>query len=212
MEQDLEAKVLDCHSRIGPRAPHRPGYSLCLAVLSIRKTGTTANLLAPVVVNLKNYKRGAGCDFGVGVLPPAPAIPPRGSGVLIMSRRQGETILIGDDIEIVIAHIGRSRVKVGISRAPATAGGGTGIETGERRESCGRSWRSPFGSRITNYFGAIARTRTPHTFRSRHPMRKLNRQDAWNRKLKGFQNALYSDQRKLPNRPAEFANVNKSSS
>ena len=34
-----------------------------------------------------------------------------------MSRRQGETILIGDDIEIVIAHIGRSRVKVGI-RAP----------------------------------------------------------------------------------------------
>jgi carbon storage regulator len=37
--------------------------------------------------------------------------------MLIMSRRQGETILIGDDVEIVIAHIGRSRVKVGI-RAP----------------------------------------------------------------------------------------------
>ena len=37
--------------------------------------------------------------------------------MLIMSRRQGETILIGEDIEIVIAHIGRSRVKVGI-RAP----------------------------------------------------------------------------------------------
>lgn len=34
-----------------------------------------------------------------------------------MSRRQGETILIGDEIEIVIAQIGRSRVKVGI-RAP----------------------------------------------------------------------------------------------
>ena len=34
-----------------------------------------------------------------------------------MSRRQGETILIGDEIQIVIAHIGRSRVKVGI-RAP----------------------------------------------------------------------------------------------
>ncbi|HUI56132.1 MAG TPA: carbon storage regulator [Bryobacteraceae bacterium] len=34
-----------------------------------------------------------------------------------MSRRQGETIRIDDDIEIVIAHIGRSRVKVGI-RAP----------------------------------------------------------------------------------------------
>ncbi len=37
--------------------------------------------------------------------------------MLMMSRRQGETILIGDDIEVVIAHIGRSRVKVGI-RAP----------------------------------------------------------------------------------------------
>lgn len=37
--------------------------------------------------------------------------------MLVMSRRAGETILIGDEIEIVIAHIGRSRVKVGI-RAP----------------------------------------------------------------------------------------------
>jgi carbon storage regulator len=37
--------------------------------------------------------------------------------MLIMSRRQGEAILIGNDIEIVIAHIGRSRVRVGI-RAP----------------------------------------------------------------------------------------------
>jgi carbon storage regulator len=35
----------------------------------------------------------------------------------MMSRRQGEVILIGGEIEIVIAHIGRSRVKVGI-RAP----------------------------------------------------------------------------------------------
>ena len=37
--------------------------------------------------------------------------------MLVMSRRQGETILIGGEKEIVIAHIGRSRVKVGI-RAP----------------------------------------------------------------------------------------------
>jgi carbon storage regulator len=35
----------------------------------------------------------------------------------MMCRQAGETILIGDDIEIVIAHIGRRRVKVGI-RAP----------------------------------------------------------------------------------------------
>jgi carbon storage regulator len=34
-----------------------------------------------------------------------------------MSRRPGEEILIGDDIEIVIAQIGRGRVRVGI-RAP----------------------------------------------------------------------------------------------
>ena len=37
--------------------------------------------------------------------------------MLVMSRREGESILIGDFIEIVIAHVGRSRVKVGI-RAP----------------------------------------------------------------------------------------------
>ena len=37
--------------------------------------------------------------------------------MLIMCRQVGETILIGDDIEIVIAHIGRTRVKVGI-KAP----------------------------------------------------------------------------------------------
>ena len=37
--------------------------------------------------------------------------------MLMMARREGETILIGEDIEVVIAHIGRSRVKVGI-RAP----------------------------------------------------------------------------------------------
>jgi carbon storage regulator len=35
----------------------------------------------------------------------------------MMSRREGETILIGDDIEIVITHISHSRVRVGI-RAP----------------------------------------------------------------------------------------------
>jgi carbon storage regulator len=37
--------------------------------------------------------------------------------MLMMSRREGETILIGEDIEVVIAHIGHSRVRVGI-RAP----------------------------------------------------------------------------------------------
>ena len=51
MEPDLEALEFPagCQPLIGADV-------LCLAVLSIRKTGTTANLLAPVVVNLKNYK------------------------------------------------------------------------------------------------------------------------------------------------------------
>jgi len=34
-----------------------------------------------------------------------------------MSRREGETIRIGDDIEIVVSHIARTRVKMAI-RAP----------------------------------------------------------------------------------------------
>jgi len=37
--------------------------------------------------------------------------------MLMMSRREGETILIGEEIEIEIVHISRSRVRLGI-RAP----------------------------------------------------------------------------------------------
>jgi len=37
--------------------------------------------------------------------------------MLVTLRRQGEALLIGDDIEITVVHIGRSRVRVGI-RAP----------------------------------------------------------------------------------------------
>ncbi|HEX3745568.1 MAG TPA: flagellar assembly protein FliW [Bryobacteraceae bacterium] len=50
-EQDLEL--------LGFPPDRQPGIGadvLCLAVLSIRPAGATANLLAPVVVNLKNYK------------------------------------------------------------------------------------------------------------------------------------------------------------
>ena len=35
--------------------------------------------------------------------------------MMVMRRRAGETILIGDDIEIHIAEIGRSRVKIAIA-------------------------------------------------------------------------------------------------
>jgi flagellar assembly factor FliW len=50
-EQDLELLGFpaDYQPRIGSEV-------MCLAVLSIRKTGTTANLMAPVVVNLKNRR------------------------------------------------------------------------------------------------------------------------------------------------------------
>jgi flagellar assembly factor FliW len=50
-EQDLQALEFPAD-----RQPSIGDEVLCLAVLSIRTTGTTANLLAPVVVNLKNYK------------------------------------------------------------------------------------------------------------------------------------------------------------
>ena len=90
---------------------------LCLTVLSIRETGPTANLLAPMVVNLHNRKAVQAMRRGIRLLAPARVDAARDIRMLVMSRRQGETILIGDEIEIVIAHIGRSRVKVGI-RAP----------------------------------------------------------------------------------------------
>jgi flagellar assembly factor FliW len=50
-EQDLELLGFPPN-----RQPHIGDEVLCLAVLSIRPDGTTANLLAPVVVNLKNYR------------------------------------------------------------------------------------------------------------------------------------------------------------
>jgi hypothetical protein len=50
--------------------------------------------------------------------------------MLVMSRRQGETVLIGDDIEILDSHIGRSRRAISLTRwnswngyAAALAGG-----------------------------------------------------------------------------------------
>lgn len=50
-EQDLEL--------LGFPAEHQPRIGdevLCLVVISVRKTGTTANLLAPIVINLQSYK------------------------------------------------------------------------------------------------------------------------------------------------------------
>ena len=44
--------------------------------------------------------------------------------MLVMRRREGESILIGDDIEIQILHAGPSRIKIGITApksVPVTA-------------------------------------------------------------------------------------------
>ena len=51
VEQDLN--LLEWHAE---RQPEVGADVLCLAVLSLRENGSTANLLAPVVVNLKNNK------------------------------------------------------------------------------------------------------------------------------------------------------------
>jgi flagellar assembly factor FliW len=51
LDQDLE--VLDWRAK---RQPQVGEDVLCLAVVSIRESGSTANLLAPVVVNLQNHK------------------------------------------------------------------------------------------------------------------------------------------------------------
>lgn len=87
--------------------------------------------------------------------------------MLMMSRREGEVILIGDEIEIVIAHIGRSRVKVGIrapremavvahevklvrdeNRAAALCDGGTAAAASptERAGRLLELWRGPLGA------------------------------------------------------------------
>ncbi len=41
--------------------------------------------------------------------------------MLVMRRRAGESILIGEDIEIQIIHIGESRIKLGISAPKSIA-------------------------------------------------------------------------------------------
>jgi carbon storage regulator len=43
--------------------------------------------------------------------------------MLVMRRRAGESILIGDDIEIQIMHIGESRIKIGITAPKSVAVG-----------------------------------------------------------------------------------------
>ncbi|HUB82522.1 MAG TPA: flagellar assembly protein FliW [Bryobacteraceae bacterium] len=52
----ITAQDLELLGFAANRQPRIGSEVLCLAVLSLRPAGTTANLLAPVVVNLKNYK------------------------------------------------------------------------------------------------------------------------------------------------------------
>jgi carbon storage regulator len=73
-----------------------------------------------------------------------------------MSRREGETILIGDEIEIVIAHIGRSRVKVGI-RAPRQLP----VIAREMKLVCAANLAAASGPSPGAYSGLIARLQSP---------------------------------------------------
>ena len=82
--------------------------------------------------------------------------------MLVMSRRQGETILIGDQIEIVISHIGRSRVKVGI-RAPREMT----VIARELKLVCEEN-RAAAGASPARLSGLIARLQ-PSSTETRHP-------------------------------------------
>ncbi len=53
---EARAEDLDALGLSPERQPRLNGEVLCLIVLSIRETGPTANLLAPVVVNLRNRR------------------------------------------------------------------------------------------------------------------------------------------------------------
>jgi len=61
------------------RQPRIGSDVLCLAVLSIRPSGTTANLLAPVVVNLKNYQAVQAVSPESGYSHQHPLFPGRGA-------------------------------------------------------------------------------------------------------------------------------------
>ena len=71
-----------------------------------------------------------------------------------MSRREGETILIGEEIEIVIAHIGRSRVRVGI-RAPREMAVMARELKLVREENLTAAATSPSVSEISTFFSKL---------------------------------------------------------
>ncbi|MGB7760923.1 MAG: carbon storage regulator [Bryobacteraceae bacterium] len=91
----------------------------------------------------------------------------------MMSRRAGETILIGDRIEIVIAHIGRSRVKVGI-RAPRD----TPVIAREmklvREENRAAAGTAP----VSDWGGLLARLENPPQVSATSPDKVIARQEA----------------------------------
>lgn len=71
--------------------------------------------------------------------------------MLMMKRRVGESILIGEDIEIHLAHIGRTRVKVGI-KAPKEL-----VVVAKEVKLVSEENRSAADSRPRQEFSALAR-------------------------------------------------------
>jgi carbon storage regulator len=65
----------------------------------------------------------------------------RSSEVLVLSRKQNESIRIGDTIEIVVSQIQKNRVRLAISAPPTLA-----VHRKEVAERIAREDRSPFNS------------------------------------------------------------------
>ena len=44
-----------------------------------------------------------------------------GGAVLVLTRRVGESVCIGDDVEVMVFSVGRNQVRIGITAPPAVA-------------------------------------------------------------------------------------------
>jgi carbon storage regulator len=86
--------------------------------------------------------------------------------MLVLTRKPGETVCIGTDIELVVLDAGRGRVKLGFAgprNVPIRRGelDAAGSETADRREPCA----SANESRIPRLLSAVPTAAPLHSFR-----------------------------------------------
>ena len=116
---------------------------ICLAMLSAPENGPlTANLLAPVVINVRSAARRAGGAHGFALFAPASA-PAPGGGMLVIRRRPGESLLIGDDVEIEILDSTALACEAWHSRAERCARAAQGDPSDAAAEPASAARRSP---------------------------------------------------------------------